>query len=699
MSIQLKFSLSLVFLISSLVSEGQTWDWTQYVTEGGNDYLQDIKTDNLGNVYTTGRARNEARFTNLIDSNSIFTPDIADSDTWVAKYSPNGELLWVSRNGGLNKDAISLGYSIAIDQESNIYNTGVFTDNFAFANDTIIATPDSLLVQQVFLTKHDSQGNELWIRVGRSIDKVTRKNSIGLDVKVNSNGEIISTGWIYGRFVFENDTIGRTDFFTAFVSSYDSDGNLNWVTGKDVFSRGYELGINSSDEIIVVGDVGFGQRGLLIEKLSKDGNLVWEKSNFNGGTDKILSVDIDVNDNIYIAGVFEEEIGLDSVNLSGPLDNSYFIGKLHDNGEVEYLRHILTCDSTLDNFTIDMQVVDNNILVCGTFWGSVFFENDTIVSIGDADGFIACFDTIGNYKWVKHLKGVGALTGGVKRSDGIKCLELDGNNNLFAGGFLYENVRFDSTYFPGVRGTSAFVGKMFLPLDPVANIEDLSICQGDSSDLIGSAYGSPLQYEWIIDSTIETGSDVNIVFSNSGEYNIQLVVSNLYVSDTLKLPQLQVNPNPVVNLGMDTIICENNILLLDAGLDFENYLWSTGELTSTISVSTSGNYFVEVTDSNQCVGGDEISVVVDPCTGTDNFSEVYVNSYPNPSYGNFYLDVPDNNYVVDFYNSSGNHLISKDLTSGKNEFDFRDEPNTLLFYVVHKKGYKIHSGRLILIKE
>jgi PKD repeat protein len=53
---------------------------------------------------------------------------------------------------------------------------------------------------------------------------------------------------------------------------------------------------------------------------------------------------------------------------------------------------------------------------------------------------------------------------------------------------------------------------------------------------------------------------------------------------------------PTVNLGNDTTICQGQSLTLDAGNAGATFLWSTGETTQTINVSTTGVYWVDVDD-------------------------------------------------------------------------------------------------------
>ncbi|MEL7340741.1 MAG: hypothetical protein AAGM67_09665, partial [Bacteroidota bacterium] len=55
---------------------------------------------------------------------------------------------------------------------------------------------------------------------------------------------------------------------------------------------------------------------------------------------------------------------------------------------------------------------------------------------------------------------------------------------------------------------------------------------------------------------------------------------------------------PVVNLGNDTTICGGTSLLLDAGNAGATYTWSTTETSQTINVSSSGIYWVDVTDGS-----------------------------------------------------------------------------------------------------
>ncbi|MFT6746439.1 MAG: gliding motility-associated-like protein [Glaciecola sp.] len=69
---------------------------------------------------------------------------------------------------------------------------------------------------------------------------------------------------------------------------------------------------------------------------------------------------------------------------------------------------------------------------------------------------------------------------------------------------------------------------------------------------------------------------------------------------------------PVINLGDDLSICDDESLTLDAGLG-KSYTWTTTETSQTINVTNAGTYGVEMTDDNGCKISDEIIVSAKVC--------------------------------------------------------------------------------------
>ncbi len=71
---------------------------------------------------------------------------------------------------------------------------------------------------------------------------------------------------------------------------------------------------------------------------------------------------------------------------------------------------------------------------------------------------------------------------------------------------------------------------------------------------------------------------------------------------------LSVWPTPVIRLGADTTICPEGMAVLSAPPGFSQYAWNTGSVSSEITVSPAGNYWVLATDAHGCSASDSIQV-------------------------------------------------------------------------------------------
>jgi hypothetical protein len=82
--------------------------------------------------------------------------------------------------------------------------------------------------------------------------------------------------------------------------------------------------------------------------------------------------------------------------------------------------------------------------------------------------------------------------------------------------------------------------------------------------------------------------------------NIDLQTLEFFNNNGLNFIYNVINQLNTLNLGDDLIYCPGTIRdTLDAGNQFETYLWSTGETTSSINVQDTGLYWVEVSINNE----------------------------------------------------------------------------------------------------
>lgn len=95
------------------------------------------------------------------------------------------------------------------------------------------------------------------------------------------------------------------------------------------------------------------------------------------------------------------------------------------------------------------------------------------------------------------------------------------------------------------------------------------------------------------------------VYTSSGTFTVVRITYRSCLSDTVT--QLVTVPAyPAVNLGPDTLLCDQTSYLL-AGPAGVNYQWSTGDSTQNIQVNTSGTYWLEA-ENGGCLAGDSVNV-------------------------------------------------------------------------------------------
>jgi PKD repeat protein len=124
----------------------------------------------------------------------------------------------------------------------------------------------------------------------------------------------------------------------------------------------------------------------------------------------------------------------------------------------------------------------------------------------------------------------------------------------------------------------------------------------------------------------------------AGTYGV--TVTNANGCFAMDQTTVQVGTLPTVNLGPDQLLCNGMTANLNAGNPGSQFLWSTGALTQSITVTTPGTYIVQVTNANGCIGHDTVEVEVSTLTVNlgqngsicDNGSVVLNAGNPNMAY-------------------------------------------------------------------
>lgn len=136
-------------------------------------------------------------------------------------------------------------------------------------------------------------------------------------------------------------------------------------------------------------------------------------------------------------------------------------------------------------------------------------------------------------------------------------------------------------------------------------LRDTMICAGEVVTWNTNLPKATYNFLWQDNST-----DSVLQITQTGTYNVEITDTNgCLIRDSIFV---FVDPYPVTaTLGPDTGICLGESIGLSAGAaQTVSYLWSTADTTDQIMVSTTGNYWLEATDSLGCKAFDTILVTI-----------------------------------------------------------------------------------------
>ena len=165
-------------------------------------------------------------------------------------------------------------------------------------------------------------------------------------------------------------------------------------------------------------------------------------------------------------------------------------------------------------------------------------------------------------------------------------------------------------------------------LGSVFNVQG-NLCSNDSAGIASIAIAggtAPYTPVW---SNGEIGTTATGL--GSGANFVEVTDSNgcqLYVP--VNIP-FQVNA-PTPDLGNNILSANGaSVQLNTAPTTYATYLWSTGETTPTIDVTSTGVYWVQVQNSSGCAGSDTVYIEIWP-TGVEEMNALTgVTFYPNPA--------------------------------------------------------------------
>jgi len=450
-----------IFLVKYDPSGERIWVRQAGGKEDDDSYAVHISHD--GYCYMTGSFADTAYFES--DTLICFDSNIFYYDIFLAKYTLDGNLIWVTRAGEAFWDE---AFGIHTDASGDIFITGSYWGTARFDNITLSGLYGSGATDgfDIFIAKYDSGGDALWAK------------------------RMVERGWDRG-----------SDVVT------DVSGNC-YVTGG--FQTALLFGGFGGPSLTATG--GSGDEDIFLVKYTPGGDFIWKTSAGGEGFDQALALAIDGDSYLYVTGVFNDTATFDSTQqISSQGFNDLFLAKYDSNGKLIWVRGAGGAgDDGASDVTTDG---DGNIFICGYFSGIADFDDLQIVGGGQ---FIAKYGSDGRIRWVKQIDEADNLA---------KSLALMPEGDLVVTGVFENKATFGGTVLTGQGQTDVFIARLdtlmvtALPALPVSPPPTFFLAQN---------YPNPFNPYTIISWELSFGTYVELsVFNLLGEKVMTLVSENL----------------------------------------------------------------------------------------------------------------------------------------------------------------------------
>ncbi len=393
------FFLLLPFLASP--ATGQSQDWL--VTAGGShsDCGMAITSDASNHSYLTGSFQGQAAFGDRLLTSK------GDTDIFLAKHNNQGDLIWIIQMGGysVRKNTISEYPTQLAITEDALFITGVFYGLAYFGEQQVLSAGK----EDAFLAKYDLEGQLLWVQRmgGQSQDLIT-------DLVVDTDGNSYLTGYFQKEADFghlQKTALNQREFF---IAKYSPDGEALWVrtAQSERMSQGKALAF-SDDQLVVAGsfqaklDLGNqsiesnGPSDVFVASFSPDGTFHDLSSFGSQGLDEVNDIQLQ-HESLYLTGSFISNEADGIWQTKGGRD-SYVI-KLNGIENIAWMKNL---GGTENDEGISLDSDGTNLLVAGKFSADFSFGDETYLSNGFTDIYLAKMDPEGLLKDVKVIGGEG----------------------------------------------------------------------------------------------------------------------------------------------------------------------------------------------------------------------------------------------------------------------------------------------------
>ena len=329
------------------LNESGVWSWALSAGGLADDWGADVAVATNGDIYVGGAFTTtpddvdvDARFASFGSTELIGAGEV---DVFVAKISNSGTWIWALAAGGEGEDVVA---DLTLDDADLPYISGGFTGTWADFDGTNLSG-DNGLDTDLFVARLTPTGFWVW-----ALAATGDGDQVGQAIAVDSSGDAYVTGFIEGNSIFDS-ALPQCKGRDIFVAKVNSGGTWGWVEqiegSGDDYGRG--LAIDADDSIHITGQHSdyslFGITNLtadfgpevFVAKISNTGIWQWAVTSISSSQslegeegNEAKAIGVDASGDIHIAGIFQAQMTLGTMNLISKAQDDVFIAKLNDHG-------------------------------------------------------------------------------------------------------------------------------------------------------------------------------------------------------------------------------------------------------------------------------------------------------------------------------------------------------------------------------
>jgi hypothetical protein len=317
------------------------------------------------------------------------------------------------------------------------------------------------------------------------------------DLHADNTSQILAVGGFEGD-IDMGQTLTSLGGVDAFVARISDGGGWHWAKrfGGAGSQRARVVVTDVNQNIYVAGDfqeaidmgagsmASAGGTDIFVAAFSSNGTLLWQKSFGGSGNDEVRGIDLDAGGGLYLTGAFEETVDFGGENLTSA------------GGRDVYVARLLTSDGSHSQSKRfgDAQgqrarglVSDGlgNIRVIGEFTGAINLGGETLVSAGGRDVFLARFGYTLTHSWSVAYGGPGD-----QEAAGVA---LDDAGSSVVGGTFAQTIDIDGAVHTSAGATDGWAAKIDAFGDALWTRRD-----GDDKDQSVRAIGSNIEGDAIV---------------------------------------------------------------------------------------------------------------------------------------------------------------------------------------------------------